>query len=502
MLGLVGMLGGAPAEAPVQMSPYEVSANSVEFQGWRKAASPNFVIYTDARAKDADVALRELEMLHAMAQGYFRRKAINRPPMVFVLPTGGSDWRKIESMSGVQWRVAISDPAHTLLDLIVAHYDWQQNRTLVFAEFGRAELKALNLPEPLWFQRGMMGFFDAANVSGDSVSLGHLSYKAGHVVRGGWLPWRAVFRVNFQSPEYVESEKIGRLNGQTSVFVQYLLTHKEPVWVDRLMEWVAITESNAEPSESEFKRVFGQDWKNWEKAMDTYLRGGEYRISSLRFPKGALETKATHTTPPVREMRELFVLVQILNQRVPASSEALEKLLAKGLKTEGLRELLVEACLARDHPDLALAELRKIITAGNASAEVYALVSSLGFRARVREVTLAGQVGEGAEELRVWSEKAVEMEPRHREANHTGAWLAALAPAVGAPQIEAIKGAYKRLAGQASTMHIVAALAVALHRSGEVASARGLAQKLLDSPYTDREPRGVAMEILREGSPP
>lgn len=488
----------APKEVPVQMSPYEVSANSVDFAGWRKASTEHFTIYSDAKIAEIDTVLRRFEMLHTMAQQYFRRRPIRRAPMIFVLPTSGSDWRKIESKGGVEWTVAISDPAHTLLDLIVAHYDWQSSLTLAFAKLGRAELRWLNLPEPLWLQRGVMGFFDAAHVDGDQVALGQLSAKAGFLQRG-WLPWDRVFRVTFKSPEYVQSDLIGRLDGQTSVFVQHVLTHPDPVWLARFMEWISVTESGAEGLEPEFKRIFGQDWKTWEeKTMTTYLKGGKYRISTLRFPTGATEINPIQGSPSPREMRELFVLVQILNQPIPASTEALEKLLVRGLKTESLRELLAEACLARNRPDLALAELRKLVELGSQSAEVYALAADLVFKREVPKITGLTRIErESMTEVRAWLAKAIELEPRHREANHMAAWIEALGPEVTPVQVGAVKQAYWRLKDSASTTSVATALAVAALRAGDKVLARQVSQRLVESVFTEREFRAVAEWVLQ-----
>ncbi len=498
LAGLSGVSHAAekPKESAVQMIPFEVSAESVEFKGWRKASSDHFTVYSDAKPAEIDTVLRRFEMLHTMAQQYFRRRPIRRAPMIFVLPTSGSDWRKVESKSSVLWNVAISDPAHTLVDLVVTHYNWQESMMSVFAELGRAEMRWLNLPEPLWFQRGMMGFFAAARLQGDEVSLGYLSYKVGHL-QAGFLPWDKVFRVGFKSPEYIRGENIGKLDGQCSVFLQYMLTNPEPVWLDRMMEWLSITESDTELLEQEFKRIFGQDWKTWEATTNAYLRGGgKYKVSGLRFPTGATEINPIHGSPPVREMRELFVLVQILNQHIPASTEALEKLLASGLKSESLRELLVEACISRNRPDAALVELRKLIDAGSQSAEVYALAADIVFKRQVPKITLESRITADVREARAWAARAVELEPRHVGANGLSAWMEALGSEVKPAQLEAVKQAYWRLHGATSTTEVSAALAVTAYRAGDLALARQVSQKLATSVYSHRESRAIANAVL------
>lgn len=110
------------AEGPVvALSPYEVTASTMQFKNWIKVSSPHFSIYTDISALEAMTIAREMEMLHLAAQHFFGRVALHRAPMVFVLPATGSDWRKLDSKGSVEWKVAISDPAHTVVDLVLVH---------------------------------------------------------------------------------------------------------------------------------------------------------------------------------------------------------------------------------------------------------------------------------------------------------------------------------------------------------------------------------------------
>src|SRR5262245_55251173 len=82
LLAVVSLSVASAADAPspegpvVRLSPYEVSASSVDFRNWRRVSTAHFTIYTDARAKAADAVLRQFEMLHTMAQQYFRRTAV------------------------------------------------------------------------------------------------------------------------------------------------------------------------------------------------------------------------------------------------------------------------------------------------------------------------------------------------------------------------------------------------------------------------------------------
>src|SRR5207248_2505107 len=109
------------------------------------------------------------------------------------------------------------------------------------------------------------------------------------------------------------------------------------------------------PTESEFKAIFTQDWKTWQRTLERYSGGGGYMLYTVKIPPEKLQFTETKFQLSVREMRDLFIVAQILVQTVPASEISLDALLASGLKTESLREFLVAACLKWKRSDAALA---------------------------------------------------------------------------------------------------------------------------------------------------
>lgn len=488
------------AEGPVvKMSPYEVTASSVQFKHWIKVSSPHFCVYTDVSALEAMTIVREMEMLHLAAQQFFGRPALRRSPMIFVLPASGSDWRKLESKGHVEWKVAISDPAHTVVDLVLAHYDWQErDLDLVWAELGAAECYWLNLPQSLWFERGVMGFLQTAEFTKDSIRLGRVSERVRHVEEMGWLPWGRLFAVTENDREYKKDGEFQRFAGQCIAFVQYMLAHREPVWVERLMAWNALTDAGVTPTEAEFQAVFGQDWKTWQKTMTQYLGGGTYKIVTAQFKPEMLKFDLLQLDAPPREMRELFILGQILNQNVPASRVSLDSMLAKGLETEALREILVEACLKWDRHEAVSENLGRLIAAKSTNPEVYALAAKRALGKLAPQIGMSVRLGPEADEIRRWCARALWLEPRHADANNALALTLALGREVSPESVTSIQKIYRTLSGNASTSTAVAALAIAYARTGDSVSAREVSGILRDSKFSDARAKQIAENLLAE----
>jgi hypothetical protein len=169
-----------------------------------------------------------------------------------------------------------------------------------------------------------------------------------------------------------------------------------------------------------------------------------------------------------------------------------------------LEELLAEACLQQNRDNAALGVLRKLIDGGSFNPNVYATAARVAFRKQVPALNLQSRLDEGASEIRSWCTKAIEIEPLHIEANNILAWVEALEPRPGPVNLAAIRGAYQRLTGQASTSETIAALALAMWRYGDVSSARALCEKLVASRYTDDRSLQIAnaLMIATENVPP
>jgi hypothetical protein len=473
-----------------------VSALSVDFKHWIKIGSPHFIVYTDVETKEAVAVLRELEMLHEVAQTFFHRQSLNLPPTVIVLPTSHSDWRKIESKGDVEWRVAVSEPAEIVSHLILVQYDWQgQGMSIVRAAQGQIEMVAANLKGPFWYKHGVGSFFETAEFSDDTVLLGRQNQRSLALGVEGWLPWDKFLAATATSAEFTKEREVARFDAQCALTVQFMLTNPEPGWFERGTKWAALAEAGHPPTESEFKAVFGQDWKEWQKTMSRFFAGGRYQMMKLKTGPAAAHPTTVSYELPVREVRELFVLCQILNQNIPASDLALESILAKGLKTESLRELLAEACLRRRQWADEVEQLKKIITEGTQNPAVYVNAAAAAFREAAPRPTLHSRLGSEAATIAGWCRKALEIEPRYREANELLAWTEALGPTVDAASIATLERLYRSMAGDVSTSDVVAALAVARWRTGDLAWARTLSRVLGESPYADTNAKEIAAEL-------
>jgi hypothetical protein len=502
-LSPVGFAADSKAPSPealapaVQLSPYEVSAQTMEFQKWLKLSSPHFVVYTDASKKAAIEIVKQMEMLHQATQFFLKRKSVSLAPLIVILPNSRSDWRKINHRGSVEWKVATSLVGSTR-QVLLAEYDWQSDDLgSVWAMVARQEVNAMNLDGPMWFTRGITNFFATVEFDRDRLTIGKQGFDAYVIAREGWLKWDKFFRITSTSPEFLrDTPEHKRYESQCTLFTHYLLTNSDPVWTSRLLNWGAYTAAGNEPTEEAFKTVFGEDWKAFENRVNSLLHGGSYTVGNIRFPPAALDFPIVTVDFPPREMRELFVLAQILNQNVKESDIALESILQHGLKTESLRELLADACQRRRKGTAYLGELRTLIASGTTNPAVYSEAAGTLLETSVPKRSPDARLAEETKEIRKWCKQALALEPLYVEANETLAWCEALAPTVESSNLETIAGICRRLDGNAPTDNALAAMAVARWRAGNMKQARTICERLANSFLCRPEPKKIAQDIL------
>ena len=487
----------AATEPPTQLSPYEVRANSVEFNRWMKVGSPHFIVYTDASASDAARVLREFEMLHFAGQLVFGRRAANFGPTILILPTASSDWRKLEEKgSGVEWKAAVASVGGDVVDVVVAQYDWQnQGLGLVRAMCAHIDQRRMDIPAPFWFSEGLGCFYETAEFDGDKLKLGHINPRVFYLKEHNWLSWERFFQVSPSSPEFTKISNVDQYVGQAALFTQYLFANSDRAWLGRLVAWKDYLQTGAPPTEGQFKAIFGQDWRKWQGTMEDYLSSGSYNVFQVRVPPQITHFTETKYKLPVKEMRELFILGQTLLQKVPDSKTSLDALLAKGLQSEPLREMLVESCLNWKRRDAALENVRRLIAAGSTNPRVYrqgdALLTSYAGR-----FSLDLRYGPELAEVRDWDRRGLELEPLYTDLNNSFAGNEAGAPVVDQQSITTIEACYERLKGRAPTDEVITVLAMALWRSGDTKTAKSLATKLRDDPLVAKRWRDVATALV------
>lgn len=479
----------------VEMSPYEVSAASVEFEGWKKLISPNFIVYTDAASTEVRPAIEKLEMVFMATQVTLGRRPLVHAPITVVLPSSRSDWKKIRSKGKVKWKVGATS-FDELAYFVILEYDWQDEGVdLLYAITSNLNFELLGVKGAFPIRRGLTYFFETAELIDGALNIGGANRRVSFLKNERWFDWERFFAIHPSSPEFVrDSYDVHRFSAQSAIFVHYMLMQEDPQVKEQLWEWNALLHAGNKPTEVLFQSVFGMNWSELRKTMKDYLSKGSFTTRLYRFPPESMKFVVTELDIKAQEMRELFVLVQINNQKIEDSELALDSLLKKGLKTEELRAMLVGACLSWKRPEAALKVLRDMVASGNQFPEVYTAAAELIFESQPLEgfppVELLDEV---ASLLTI----ALKEEPLWADAIEGMTQVLATGVAVGDEQVQEIKQLCLRLQGNGQTDGALVSLAFASWRNGDEARAKRVCDLLAGSLFTRRPAKLFAERIVQ-----
>ena len=481
------------------MPAFEVASLASEFEHWIKLSSPHYLLYTDASVREAQGVLRRLEGQRLAEAKFLGREFLSAPPCVIVLPTASSVWKKLQSTANVEWPVAVSTCGQPLATLGVAQYDWQDHGLgILQGALATSHLPLLGLGGPLWFTRGIGTFFETANLKGTDLTLGDLNQnRTREVTRRGWLAWGTFFQVTVKSPEFFRENLIGRYDGQSAAFLHFFFTEKDPVWLSRLNLWRTRFKRDYVPTSEDFKADIGQDWKQWQATMEAHLARTSSNTTVFHFTDEQLGGEPEPLDLRTREMRDLFVLVQILNQSTPASEQALDYILAHGLRTPSLRGLLISACLDKNRLGPALEQLREFLATNPENPAAFATAARLRLSEIMSAVSPDTRLkASEIDELNAWARRALKLEPNFNEAREVLAWNSALAPHCDRQDVEAILEHFRNIRPPGRQDQVGAALAIALWRVGELVSARTVSTTLMNSPFVHPEIHALIAALI------
>ncbi len=475
-------------EAPVEMSAYEVMAHSVKFRNWKKLSSPNFTVYTDARSRRVRGLVREMEMMHLAAQVILGRRPLHHEPVRVILPNSWSDWRKLRSRGEVQWQVAVSSLS-SFSPTCLVEYNWNEDGAkIMWASLGKIEMDLLGLNTSFAFSRGIGSFFETVRPVSGGLRIGIPNRRMTAVIDYGFYDWSRFFTFNGLSPEFTrDGNAVHRIDGQAAVFVHYWMMQDESRRIDRLFDWNARLLAGAEPTSDLFCKVFEMDFFIWQEEAFNYVRQKGFPAIDYAIAPGALDFVVTELDVKTAEMRELFTLAQILNQKVEASEEALDTLLKRGLATSDLMPMLVGACLEWERYEAAESLLGEMINEGDEAAKTHAEYARLAFRRIVEMPTPSSRLSEEEyHELASRFVSALAREPIRSGVNARWAWVVALREDLSASDLDELRRVCRRMDGNGDTDDPLAALAFASWRMGDTNTAERLHRLLEESPYTDK----------------
>jgi hypothetical protein len=332
-----------PTELSAKLPDFPVIAMRADFGGWLKLRSQNFVIYTDVSVSAAEDMAHELEAIALASERILPAAAPATAPIVIILPGAASEWRRLESRAGYEWRVAASVVDAKPTALVTITYDWQTlGHRSVWSSAAKALLSRRGQDGPFWFTMGFGNLFREADFDGRHLLIRDRKKEWTKIMRNGlWLQWGPFFAVNSHSPEFQAADTVERYLSQASIVTHFLLFGGDEA--KGIRQWRDQQRAGAALSQKAFIAAAGEPLSAWARRVWDYTTLMPQPQFDVTGSAQVLEQADANT----REMRELFILAQVLAGREDIPAEALEKIAADGVRSADLRTLYTAAMKSR-----------------------------------------------------------------------------------------------------------------------------------------------------------
>ncbi|MFN8010608.1 MAG: DUF1570 domain-containing protein [Holophagaceae bacterium] len=321
---------------------------------WTEVRSPHFVAYTDARAPEAQGALKEFEEIRAAFLAAFPAVQVDpRDPVVVFVHRDQASMKELlpEEFEGPNpkrpsgYFLGRGDRNYALLRLD-ARYQSDQPYHVVYHEFTHGILHRNFRNIPVWLDEGLAEFYGETRIQSDKVLIGSPSKGSLEILRGGGLlPLERLLQVTQRSPEYREGDKTGMFYAEAWALTHYLLMEEAPVKAGLFTRYLEAQSEEPDPVAAA-RRAWG-NLEAFQAAFFAYLRQPRFRYWNL--PLALQLPAASFPVRPLGEAEGLVVRAEFLRDRarLEASEARLREALALDPKLPAAHVALAMVCLDR-----------------------------------------------------------------------------------------------------------------------------------------------------------
>jgi tetratricopeptide (TPR) repeat protein len=243
---------------------------------WIEVTSPNFIVISNAPAKQAQNTAKSFEQFRLLIKGALPKLSVDpgTPLTVFT----GKDEKTLNALLAEERRekgatkkagIFVQGPERSFVALSI-ETPGDQRYHVIYHEYVHM-LMRLNLGEiPLWLAEGLAEFFGYATLLDGTSHLGTPGPESLYILKTQpMIPLTTLFSVTHDSPYYREQEKTGIFYAQSWVLVHYLMFGDKQAHAKQLGEYVMLLRQGVSEQEAA-TRSFG-DLKALDNSIHNYV---------------------------------------------------------------------------------------------------------------------------------------------------------------------------------------------------------------------------------------
>ncbi|HYO84193.1 MAG TPA: tetratricopeptide repeat protein [Bryobacteraceae bacterium] len=275
---------------------------------WLDIKSPNFQLYTNARAGDARKTIEYFEQVRDFFMRVKSTSLTTRLPVTIILFRSAKDYKPY-SASEVASAYYLGDQSR---DYIVMSGGGEENYPIAVHEYMHLLIRHLDLKLPVWLNEGIAEVYSTMKPLAGKVLVGSVPQGRGYsLANEKWLTPEQLFGVRHDSPEYNEKNRSGILYAQSWMLTHMLMLDQR--FNGKMSQFLALI-SAGEKTEDAFVKVYGRTAEQVGADMKAYFRTN--RLNGALFDTRLQKMTIAEPTPadPVTVELNLARLVMMLNR--------------------------------------------------------------------------------------------------------------------------------------------------------------------------------------------
>lgn len=265
---------------------------------WVEVKSPHFSVVTDAGEKRGrEVAIR-FEQMRSVYANLLTRSNVNLPiPLQIVAFRNTKEFRQVAPLwNGKPVQLAGlfqggSDRCFIMLDMSTED-PWK----VVFHEYAHQLMNGtLSTQLDPWFEEGFAEYFSSIEVDSRQARVGKIPDQTYEIVRQqGMMKVPDLFRVQHDSSTYNESgDRRTVFYAESSMVVHYIYDNNLML---KLAAYFDARYNKSASVEDAIQQAFGMSAASFDKAIRSYVTGGQYKYYAMKTPPD-IETTGYMTRP-------------------------------------------------------------------------------------------------------------------------------------------------------------------------------------------------------------
>lgn len=270
---------------------------------WTKVESPNFTLYAACSPGDAREWARCFQEFQHYVSEVMRVSPTQLQPLTMVL------FRNPEAMRAFLPKrngktptdlasVTMKLPTGTVI-MTSLNWDDDATRQSFYASGTYWFLGGFKNPGPEWFQTGLSETFKTFTILNDEIRIGEPPDGSVQFLReNGLMPLPQLLGTSTKDLAFRGDRRTSRFYTESWALVHYLIYGRGGVKgggkSPQLADFIEAL-NNGVPTDSAFQSVFGTNYAQMEKRLESYLQDGRYGIFTAKLDRAAARDQLTTT---------------------------------------------------------------------------------------------------------------------------------------------------------------------------------------------------------------